>query len=183
MSRLWRDTASNSVWEGTTNVLASETVRHLTRGENLKAFGTWIHDAVFNLHDPYKCTLLSAWEALYAKLDVAATPGGLATALAEGRQIMFTLAWLISCILLAADAERDGDTTAHEVARRWILEGEGLPDEFAFPAITHTYWKLAPQEAAKNERDAWRTNWDCRIVWGVGLPEDAASGYRPMAKI
>lgn len=80
VSRLWRDTASNSVWEGTTNVLASETVRHLTRGENPKAFGTWIRDATGNLHDPYKRTLLSACEALYAKLDVAMILGGLATA-------------------------------------------------------------------------------------------------------
>lgn len=183
VSRLWRDTASNAVWEGTSNVLASETVRHLTGGDNLKVFGNWVHDAISCLHDPYRLTLQSAWEALYAKLDHTAAPGGLATVLAEGRQIMFTLAWLISGILLGLDAERDGEPTAHEVARRWILEGEGIPGEFTFPVITHSFLRVAPRAEASKGRDTHRTNWDCRIVWGVDLPEGAASGFRPTAKI
>ena len=181
VSRLWRDTASNSVWEGTTNVLASETVRHLTRGQNLKAFSTWINDTISKIQNPlYKQTLLAAWEVLYNKLDYTKIPGdGLAAVLAEGRQIMFTLAWLVTCILLALDAQRDGDPVANEVARRWILEAEGMPGEFTFPAITHTSWRLAPQEAGLGAHDRQRTSWDCRIVWGVDLPANASSGYRP----
>lgn len=149
VSRLWRDTASNSVWEGTSNVLASETVKHLIRDDNLKAFGSWVYDAVSRLHDPYRPALQSVWEALYARLDHAAVPGGLATVLAEGRQIMFTLAWLISGILLGLGAERDSELTAHEVARRWILEGEGMPGEFTFSAITHSFLRVAPGVESK----------------------------------
>lgn len=95
---------------------------------------------------------------------------------------MFTLAWLVTCILLALDAQRDGDPVANEVARRWILEGEGMPGEFTFPAITHTYWRLVSRETYLSPHDRQRTNWDCRIVWGVDLPANASSGYRP-AKI
>lgn len=31
ISRLYRDTAANMTWEGTTNVLSSEVVRHLVK--------------------------------------------------------------------------------------------------------------------------------------------------------
>ena len=122
VSRLWRDTAGNSVWEGTSNVLASETVKHLIRDDNLKAFGSWVYDAVSRLHDPYRPALQSVW---------------------------VTLAWLISGILLGLGAERDSELTAHEVARRWILEGEGMPGEFTFPAITHSFLRVAPGVESK----------------------------------
>lgn len=182
VSRLWRDTASNSVWEGTSNVLASETVRHLTRGDNLHQFDSWIRDFIAHVQaHAYRHTLVKAWEALRDKLDPRKVPGGLTAVLAEGRQIMFTLAWIISGILLALDAERDGDAVANEVARRWILQGEGMPAEFTFPSITHSYWQLVPN--AVNQQDDRKTNWDCRIVWGTDLPRDASLGYRVSAKI
>ncbi|KAG2416312.1 hypothetical protein HFD88_007527 [Aspergillus terreus] len=182
VSRLWRDTASNSVWEGTSNVLASETVRHLTHGHNLESFGTWIRDVIGRVRqDSYRSTLMEAWKTLSAKMDPTQVPGGLMTVLANGRQIMFTLAWIISGVLLALDAQRDEDAIAHEVARRWILQGEGMPAEFTFPSIVHSYWRLVPDSVHQADLD--RTDWDCRIVWGIGLPRDASVGYRVTAKI
>ncbi|KAL3462144.1 acyl-CoA dehydrogenase/oxidase [Aspergillus heterothallicus] len=182
VSRLWRDTASNAVWEGTSNVLASETVRHLTRGTNVEAFSRWVKNAIAGVQDStYRQTLESAWEALYSKLDVSKVPDGLSAVLSNGRQIMFTLAWLVSGVLLALDAQRDGDAVADEVARRWVLDGEGVPQEFAFGEILHSYWKLGQTRAQPEELD--KTNWDCRMVWGVDLPCGASAGYRVQAKI
>ncbi|KAL4891202.1 hypothetical protein BDV59DRAFT_194415 [Aspergillus ambiguus] len=177
VSRLWRDTASNSVWEGTSNVLASEVVRHLARGKNIMVFDTWVKNLFAGVQgDVHRNTLLKAWEALRMKMDPTQVPGGLTAVLADGRQIMFTLSWVISGALLALDAERDEDPIAIEVARRWILQGQGLPAEFTFPSIIHSYWSLFPDSVHMADQE--KTNWDCRIVWGVDLPRDSSVGYR-----
>ena len=171
VSRLYRDTAANMTWEGTTNVLSSEVVRHLTSARNLGAFSRWLEDKVLSgmNDDDLKQSLSAAWSILKQKLL-----GGLEdlpSALAEGRQIMFSLAWVVSGGLLAHDAQRDGNTAATEVVRRWILDGEGGVGEFVLPEVV--------QSARKRKGDVKnRLSWDCRLVWGVDPPEDAALGYR-----
>lgn len=176
MSRLWRDTASNSVWEGTTNVLASETVRHLTKAHNLELFDLWITGAINQVSDAaFKSTQQKVWSALKSRLAPGQNERELAGVLGGGRQIMFTLAWLVSGILLALDAQRDGDGVASEVARRWILEGQGVPGEFAFPDLIYQQ-SATVQDRKPTDRE--RTEWDCRIVWGVDLPSNASAGYR-----
>ncbi|KAJ5106239.1 hypothetical protein N7456_002914 [Penicillium angulare] len=177
VSRLWRDTASNSVWEGTTNVLASETVRHLTNGQNLDLFDSWMLDAIGQVAaNELKAKLSSVWTELKVRLAVGQTAGGLVTVLAVGRQVMFTLAWLVCGTLLALDSQRDNDGVALEVARRWVLEGQGVPGEFAFPELIY-------QQLASNQNQRLtgreRTVMDSRIVWGVELPATASLGYRP----
>jgi hypothetical protein len=180
VSRLWRDTASNSVWEGTTNVLASETVRHLTNKQNLDLFSHWISDSISNIMDrDFKATLETAWKSLEIKIAAGQGDSGLAGALAIGRQIMFTIAWITSGILLALDAQRDGDGVSYEVAQRWILEGQGIPGEFGFPEIIYRRSTLSSKQEMDQQK---RSEWDCRIVWGVGLPFGASKGYR-VAKI
>lgn len=176
VSRLWRDTASNSVWEGTTNVLASETVRHLTKGPNLELFDMWIVNAMDQLSDTtFQHVLENVWSSLKAKLTFGQDEKHLVHVLGVGRQIIFTLAWLVSSLLLALDAQRDGDDVAHEVARRWILEGQGVPGEFAFTDLLyHRSASVRNQRPSNRER----VEWDCRIVWGVDLPSDSSAGYR-----
>lgn len=180
MSRLWRDTASNSVWEGTTNVLASETVRHLTKGQNLDLFHNWIFNAISQIKDlAFKTTLQDIWLALKSKLEAGRDEKGLGGVLGVGRQIIFTLSWLVSGMLLCLDAQRDNDSVAGEVARRWVLDGQGVPGEFAFNDLIYQRSALA-QDRKPTDRE--RTEWDCRIVWEVDLPSNASPGYR-MAKI
>lgn len=176
VSRLWRDTASNSVWEGTTNVLASETVRHLTKGRNLELFDMWIVNAMDQLSDTtFQHALENVWSSLKAKLTFGQDEKHLVHVLGVGRQIVFTLAWLVSSLLLALDAQRDGDDVAREVARRWILEGQGVPGEFAFTDLLyHRSASVRNQRPSNRER----VEWDCRIVWGVDLPSDSSAGYR-----
>ena len=112
--------------------------------------------------------LSGSWYTLRSRL--AEGRKDLAVALADGRQIMFSLAWVVSGALLAHEAQRDNDATAVEVATRWILDGEGGVGEFGFPGVVHT------KSTQRDGRD--RINRDCRLVWGVDLPEDAAAGYR-----
>lgn len=176
ISRLWRDTASNSVWEGTSNVLASETVRHLTKGRNLELFNMWIANALDQLSDTtFQQALEKVWSSLKAKLTFGQDEKHLVDVLGVGRQIIFTLAWLVSSLLLALDAQRDGNDVAHEVARRWVLEGQGVPGEFAFTDLIYRRSASAQDKKPSNHE---RIEWDCRIVWGVDLPSDSSAGYR-----
>lgn len=174
ISRLLRDTAANMTWEGTTNVLASEVVRHVLNGDHLDIITTWMYRAIHDVKDNnLKNVLSAACSRLFTKL--AAYKEAVGTALADGRQYMFTLGWLVSGLLLALDAQRDDDAVAAEVAKRWIVDGEGGVGEYAFPQVI----RYEGPEIRTSEAE--RRNWDCRIVWGVDLPRDAAMGYRPLA--
>ncbi|ETN45971.1 uncharacterized protein HMPREF1541_00153 [Cyphellophora europaea CBS 101466] len=180
VSRLYRDTAANMTWEGTTNVLASEVVRHLCNGRNLEVVGGWVGKAVGEVRESRLAEgLAAAWAVLARRLEVGRGGGGdIGAALADGRQLLFSWGWLVSGVLMARDAQRDGDAVAVECARRWILQPHGdlgygewvLPDvlEAARSAVKET-----GKESEKQQR-----NWDCRIVWGCDLPKDAALGYR-----
>ncbi|KAJ5697150.1 hypothetical protein N7488_010834 [Penicillium malachiteum] len=162
VSRLWRDTASNSVWEGTPNVLASETVRHL--------------NIIGRVSDnEFKSKLSTVWAELKAMLATGQDDHGLVALLSVDRQVMFTLAWMVCGILLTLDAQRDNDGVAIEVARRWVLEGQGVPGEFAFPEMIYQRAAIS-QNRRPTEKE--RTQWDSRIVWGVELPATASTGYR-----
>jgi hypothetical protein len=84
---------------------------------------------------------------------------------------MFTLAWILMGALLALDAERDGDPVAAEVARRWILAGEGGVGDTVHRDIVKPY-------GPEDEKD--HASWDCRIVWGEELPERQVAGHRSL---
>ncbi|KIW31227.1 uncharacterized protein PV07_02892 [Cladophialophora immunda] len=173
ISRLMRDTAANMTWEGTTNVLSSEVVRHLLNknGRHLSAFGAWMDKAISRVEDAeLRRRLGRAWSEYFQILD--GKRDDLVSALAMGRQLMFTLAWLVAGVLLALDATRDANPTAMEIARRWILEGEGNIGDFHLSNVV----KASERELAVSDRD--KINWDCRIVWEVDLPEGSAIGYR-----
>lgn len=173
ISRLYRDTAASTIWEGGTDVLSSELVRHLLNGTTLDTFSQWFEDKVLTrMKDrALKSALSSSWSTLKEKLGESRKD--LAVALSDGRRIMFSLAWIVSGALLAHDVQRDGDSVATEVAHRWVLEGDGGVGEFVFPDVV--FAKGVPVDAKE------RINQDCRLVWGVDLPENAATGYRAAA--
>ena len=167
--RLMRDTAANMTWEGTTNVLASEVVRHLLRGGNLEVWQGWLGRSIGGVQDEEMRTALeAAWGSVHARLN---NKRELGVILSEGREIMFSLAWVVSGMLLCHDAQRDGNEVARETARRWVLDGQGGLGEFLLPEMMRLH-----SQARANSKD--RGNWDCRLAWGVDLPQNAATGYR-----
>ncbi|KAL3457421.1 acyl-CoA dehydrogenase/oxidase C-terminal [Aspergillus heterothallicus] len=177
VSRILRNTLVNSIWEGTTNVLASEFVRFLVKdgGKNLAVFGGWI-ERVLGLIAPgeMRDALASAWRVWKGKVDLSGTAEGkgkVESVLADGRRAMFTLAWILSGTLLVLDGQRDGDGVTGEIARRWVLQGEiGVGD---------SVWRdiVYPRQAKAIDEESIR--WDCRIVWGEELPA-VAVGHRSM---
>jgi alkylation response protein AidB-like acyl-CoA dehydrogenase len=172
ISRLYRDAAANVIWEGTTNVLASETVRHLLAKGNLEVVERWVRRVVGDVENgELRRALIASWEVLSQR--IAAGKNDLTAILGEGREVMFSLAWVVSGMLLAHDAQRDGNIEAEEVARRWILHGEGGVGDFVLPDVVG-----AARDHARGSRLEHRAEWDCRLVWDVDLPKDGATGYR-----
>ncbi|KAJ5654721.1 hypothetical protein N7490_001724 [Penicillium lividum] len=174
ISRILRNTSVNSIWEGTTNVLASEVARFLLKGENLNIFSSWLDRALALIQaEKLRETLSTAWSALRARFSTKhQAPSAI---LADARRYMFTLAWIICGTLLALDAERDQDLVNMEIARRWILSLEGGVGEMVLHDI------VVPQDVISNGDE--HLEWDCRIAWGVELPANRASGHRSLQKI
>ncbi|KAJ5921612.1 hypothetical protein N7454_009086 [Penicillium verhagenii] len=173
VSRIFRNNAVNSIWEGTTNVLASEVARFLLKADNLGTFTAWLNRTlaliqVTNLHE----TLATAWSILKSRLSTENHPS--AEILADARRYMFTLAWIICGTLLALDAERDQDPVSMEIARRWILKAEGGVGDMVFHDIV-----TAQGGVSKGDE---HIEWDCRIAWGIELPAQRASGHRSLQK-
>jgi Acyl-CoA dehydrogenase, C-terminal domain len=110
-ARLMRDTAANMVWEGTTNVLSSEVARHVTNGRNRDVFAGWLERSITSIQDiRLNSALKDAWSLLGDRLTEG--QGDLSATLADGRQIMFSLAWIVSGMLLSLDAQRDESEVA-----------------------------------------------------------------------
>lgn len=151
-------------------------MRHLTKGKNLDLFDEWMRDVIGQVSDiAYKATLQNVWRQLKDRLDSGRDERALSHLLGVARQIIFTLSWLVCGVLLFLDSQRDNDRVAREVARRWVLEGQGVPGEFAFTELI--FQRSATAQDGKPIGRA-RTELDCRIVWNVDLPSDASLGYR-----
>jgi hypothetical protein len=174
ISRILRNTAVNSIWEGTTNVLASEMVRFLIKGNNLEIFAAWLDRILGSIRaESIRPTLISAWSALQKWFSPKSRSP--AAVLADARRYMFTLAWIMCGALLALDAERDNDTVTTEIARRWVLDAEGGVGDNVFHDI------VTVQDGRSSDLDGEKhLQWDCRIAWGVELPAQRASGHRSL---
>ncbi|KAJ5636906.1 uncharacterized protein N7484_010219 [Penicillium longicatenatum] len=173
ISRIFRNTSVNSIWEGTTNVLASEVARFLLKADNLATFSKWLNRTLALIQDANLRGILStAWSVLRKRFT--AEDQSPTAILADARRHMFTLAWILCGTLLALDGERDQDPLIMEIARRWILSAEGGVGDMVFHDI------VTSQGAGCNGDQ--HLEWDCKIAWGVELPAHRASGHRSLQK-
>lgn len=174
ISRILRNTSVNSIWEGTTNVLASETVRFLLKSDNLDIFAGWLNRTLASIRTPsLRDALTAAWSALRARFS---TKNKAPTAiLADARRYMFTLAWIMCGALLALDAQRDQDRVSMEIARRWVISAEGGVGDLVFHDIV-----TVRDHGASDADGEDHLQWDCRIAWGIELPANRASGHRSL---
>lgn len=174
ISRILRNTSVNSIWEGTTNVLASETVRFLLKSGNRDIFAGWLNRTLASIRTPsLRDALTAAWSALRARFS---TKNKAPTAiLADARRYMFTLAWIMCGALLALDAQRDQDRVSMEIARRWVISAEGGVGDLVF----HDIVTVRSHEASDPDGED-HLQWDCRIAWGIELPANRASGHRSL---
>ncbi|KAJ5382479.1 hypothetical protein N7517_000390 [Penicillium concentricum] len=175
ISRLLRAAAVYPIWEGTTNILASELVRFLMKGDTLSVLSGWLNRVLSLIRTPSLADALKEAQAAFLSRMLPTRPR--AALLADARRIMFTFAWVLSGALLALDGERDGDEAAMEIARRWILLGEGGVGEFVYRDIVRPYQAF---DSASDSADHARL--DCKIVWGVELPPNVVYGHRSLSE-
>lgn len=175
ISRLFRSAAVYPIWEGTTNVLASELVRFLMKKDNMAVFVGWLDRVVSLIRTPLLADAMN--QAFVAFRSRVASTRPQAALLADARRVMFTFAWILAGALMTLDAERDGSDVAMEVARRWILRGEGGVGEFAYRDIVKPY-----QAFESNPSSDEHARMDCRIAWGVDLPGKVAFGHRSLGE-
>ncbi|KAF4957857.1 hypothetical protein FSARC_11153 [Fusarium sarcochroum] len=121
VARLWRDTSSVLIGEGTTDVLATDVVK-VMKGKIgsyvMQAYGRWVKSSLpkKDFMAPEAAILSQQW----LDLQAAISSHSLEYLTLNGREIMDGVCKLTSGILLLADASRDEDPVAMEVARRWI---------------------------------------------------------------
>ncbi|KAJ5711529.1 hypothetical protein N7488_005685 [Penicillium malachiteum] len=121
VARLWRDSAAALIGEGTTDVLATDVVKVMkgTIGSYIMAaFGRWIKSSL-----PKKESMASEASILsekWSELQEAISSNSLEYLTMNGREIMERVCKLSAGVLLLADAARDDDPIALEVAHRWI---------------------------------------------------------------
>ncbi|KAM0547561.1 hypothetical protein ACHAPJ_010305 [Fusarium lateritium] len=121
VARLWRDTSSVLIGEGTTDVLATDVVK-VMKGKIgsyvMQAYGRWVKSSLpkNDFMAPEVAILSQQW----LDLQAAISSNSLEYLTMNGREIMDRVCKLTSSILLLADSSRDNDPVAMEVARRWI---------------------------------------------------------------
>ena len=138
IARLYRDANVLSIWEGTTDVMAEDTIRVLkgkSGPEVVRVLGEWIKRVASEAsvggtlrYDSITETsvggtlrydsITETWNTLAAHLQDE--NAGYLTI--HGREMMEVLAWIVCAVLLVSDAGKDGDENAALVAKRWIIK-------------------------------------------------------------
>jgi alkylation response protein AidB-like acyl-CoA dehydrogenase len=131
VARLFRDANVMSIWEGTTDVLAADVARVITGrsgSEVRRVFGGWTESRIKGWSEEWAFAE-ELVRAELGKLEEAFALGSLEELSYKGRDVLDSLGWVISAIMLVEDASRDENTIATEVAKRWVFRrAVGLKD-------------------------------------------------------
>ncbi|WOO85362.1 Acyl-CoA dehydrogenase family member 11 [Vanrija pseudolonga] len=148
IARLFRDANVLSIWEGTTDVLATDTVKVVkgkTGAQSIDAVDKWLKATLgANSTDPYgaksnvdlgpeKAAILKAWSVFVYN----ASARDKEELLAYGREVVAEIGDVLCATLLVADAESDNDLTAIECARRFVR----TRGTFGFDGKEQSDWK------------------------------------------
>ncbi|KAF3392087.1 hypothetical protein DPV78_010331 [Talaromyces pinophilus] len=135
VARVFRDCTAILIGEGTTDVIATDVVKVLKGPIGAyvaQAYGRWVESALPKKEPlaPEAAIITQQW----TELQTAISSNSIEFITRNGREIMTRVAKLTSSILLLADAARDDNTVAIEVARRWIqpptlLGGSSVEEE------------------------------------------------------
>jgi alkylation response protein AidB-like acyl-CoA dehydrogenase len=139
IARLFRDANVLSIWEGTTDIMASDMLRVLKGRQGAEVLGVleaWLQ----RVAGPETTGLRERWW----RWAMRVRGSKLEELQVVGREVMLELGRILAGVLLFVDAERDRDEVAAEIARRWAGRDP-----------TATDWKE-------------KVKWDKRIVFGDG---------------
>ncbi|KAM3523130.1 hypothetical protein MY4038_008327 [Beauveria bassiana] len=121
VSRIFRDVSVLPIWEGTTDVLSTDTIRalkHPKAGQQcLAALDDVIRKAAaFSGKTREGWDAVKEWESLRAKIVNTAQ----ADLMGEARDLVWALGDILVSLLLHVDAASDGDMAAQEIFARFI---------------------------------------------------------------
>lgn len=135
VARLFRDCSAILIGEGTTDVIATDVVKVLKGNIGpyvVQAYARWVESALPKKESmvPEATIITQQW----AELQSAISSNTLESLIRDGREIMQRVCKLTAGVLLLADAARDDNAVALEVARRWIqpatlLSGSSVEQE------------------------------------------------------
>jgi len=173
IARLFRDANVLSIWEGTTDVMASDLVR-VIKGRNQGA-GTAEPFAVIN---KWITGFVAYWEGIKLEGTVdkslqhalrefsssLSTEWKTFTAIVtectsdelryRGQEVLRMLGWCVAAVLLVEDALRDENEVALEIATRWIICSGAVG------------WGGAIRSPGATKVDSQvKTNWRSRAAW------------------
>jgi alkylation response protein AidB-like acyl-CoA dehydrogenase len=124
IARLWRDSAVLPIWEGTTDMMADDTIIRCFAGKTkepvMAALTNWVELAMAKTKafDKASNTVWGWWIELAELLRA----GSKAQLESESRTIMTRLVDVVQGILLMIDAARDGDEVAVLAMNAWFEE-------------------------------------------------------------
>ena len=147
IARLFRDASVLSIWEGTTDVMATDMLR-VTKGKQgdqvLRAVEQWLSAMLYTRAEAKTETGLlkkrfDKWLCRIRGEDIEQL-------MIDGRDLMVDLGYILAGALLTKDAETADDEIANEITRRWVVDDNS--------AATKTRWR---------ETHAWNQ----KIVFGT----------------
>lgn len=156
VARLWRDSAVLPIWEGTTDMMADDTVIRVLAGKTkepaMVALSAWVHALLERTThlDKESNTVWSWWLDLTQLLDKAPK----AQLESQARAVMTRVVDIVQGLLLMTDAVRDEDEVAVLVMNAWFEEKNNTR---SFLQASNTSWE------EENERDM-------KIVFDVDGP-------------
>ncbi|KAH7333134.1 hypothetical protein BKA65DRAFT_40425 [Rhexocercosporidium sp. MPI-PUGE-AT-0058] len=131
VARLYRDCCVLSIWEGTTDVLSSDTLRVLKgkSGEDvLDALDRWILKSLKNSvskNSAHELALLAAWSGLRESISGDSSED----LLPKARDLTFDIANTVMATLLLVEAGTDSDPAAVEICTRFLIDKSIIASE------------------------------------------------------
>lgn len=130
LSRVFRDLCVLATWEGTTDVLATDTLRalrHPRAGRASLDALEWLFSTAEVGGSRLPLQALKVWRDIRTRLEGNETQERL---IADARDLCFSLAECIMAVLLSIDVASDGNAAVEAMGRRF-LEKKGLLDPAA----------------------------------------------------
>ncbi len=130
VARLFRDACVLAIWEGTTDVLSSDTIRALKHpragAESLDALDWFVGAALGSAEAAGRRRIQAEWASLRERIRTESQ----AALLPEARQIVFRIAEVLIAALFAVDAKAHPGAEVEAMRQRYMAK-KGFADETA----------------------------------------------------
>ncbi|KAB8342963.1 hypothetical protein FH972_022558 [Carpinus fangiana] len=148
VAKIFRDTNVLAIWEGTTDVMAADTVRVLVgRGgqDALEALESWVMSIISSQAEQQSGLEVGAVTKELDAIKTLIRGRSAPELLYRGRELLERLSWTVVTALLVADSGRDKNPIALEVAERWLAK----KDDVLAQSMSKQPWK----EQARLDRE------------------------------